>query len=75
MSALGAAPREALVSRARLLARAGLVWHGVEAAVALAAGIAAGWWWADPVAALAIAAVAVHEGREAWRGEDACCAH
>jgi divalent metal cation (Fe/Co/Zn/Cd) transporter len=34
-----------------------------------------GWWWADPAVALAIAAVAVHEGREAWRGEDcACCA-
>lgn len=32
-----------------------------------------GWGWADPVAALAIAAVAVKEGREAWRG-DACCA-
>ena len=32
-----------------------------------------GWWWADPVAAIAIAAVAVKEGREAWRGE-ACCA-
>lgn len=31
------------------------------------------WWWADPVAALVIAAVAVNEGREAWRG-DACCA-
>ena len=31
-----------------------------------------GWWWADPVAALVIAAVAVKEGREAWRG-DACC--
>ncbi|GAA2341736.1 hypothetical protein GCM10010170_025440 [Dactylosporangium salmoneum] len=28
-----------------------------------------GWWWADPVAALAIAAVAVREGVEAWRGE------
>ncbi|MEU4625077.1 cation transporter [Actinoplanes sp. NPDC023801] len=31
-----------------------------------------GWAWADPVAALIIAAVAVKEGREAWRG-DACC--
>jgi divalent metal cation (Fe/Co/Zn/Cd) transporter len=31
-----------------------------------------GWWWADPVAALVIAAVAVKEGREAWRG-DHCC--
>jgi len=32
----------------------------------------AGWWWADPAAALAIAAVAVHEGRESWRGEGCC---
>lgn len=31
-----------------------------------------GWWWADPIAALVIAAVAVREGREAWRG-DTCC--
>ncbi len=32
----------------------------------------AGWWWADPVAALVIAGVAAREGRQAWRG-DACC--
>ena len=32
----------------------------------------AGWWWADPMAALVIAAVAAREGRQAWRG-DACC--
>ncbi|QBI56237.1 cation transporter [Streptomonospora litoralis] len=32
-----------------------------------------GWAWADPLVALLIAAVAVKEGREAWRG-DACCA-
>lgn len=31
-----------------------------------------GWSWADPVAGLVIAAVAVKEGRDAWRG-DACC--
>lgn len=31
-----------------------------------------GWGWADPLAALVIAAVAVKEGVEAWRG-DACC--
>jgi divalent metal cation (Fe/Co/Zn/Cd) transporter len=31
-----------------------------------------GWSWADPIAALVIAAVAVKEGREAWRGH-ACC--
>jgi divalent metal cation (Fe/Co/Zn/Cd) transporter len=32
-----------------------------------------GWAWADPVAALVIAVVAVREGLEAWRG-DTCCA-
>ena len=32
-----------------------------------------GWYWADPIAGLVIAAVAVKEGREAWRGEG-CCA-
>jgi divalent metal cation (Fe/Co/Zn/Cd) transporter len=32
-----------------------------------------GWWWLDPIAALVIAAVAVHEGVETWRGEG-CCA-
>lgn len=32
-----------------------------------------GWSWADPLAGLVIAAVAVREGREAWRGEG-CCA-
>jgi len=32
-----------------------------------------GWGWADPVAGLVIAAVAVREGAEAWRGEG-CCA-
>jgi len=41
--------------------------------VGLAVNSLFGWWWADPLAALAIAAVAVKEGREAWRG-DACCA-
>ena len=32
-----------------------------------------GWWWADAGAALVIAAIAVREGINAWRG-DACCA-
>jgi divalent metal cation (Fe/Co/Zn/Cd) transporter len=31
-----------------------------------------GWWWADALAALVIAAVAVKEGREAWRGNHCC---
>jgi divalent metal cation (Fe/Co/Zn/Cd) transporter len=31
-----------------------------------------GWWWADAAAALVIAAIAVREGVNAWRG-DVCC--
>ena len=31
-----------------------------------------GWSWADPVAAIVIAVIAVREGINAWRG-DACC--
>lgn len=32
-----------------------------------------GWSWADPVAALVIAAIALKEGRDAWQGKG-CCA-
>lgn len=46
-------------------------------AVAVLAGLLGnallGWWWLDPIAALAIAALAIREGRESWRGES-CCA-
>jgi divalent metal cation (Fe/Co/Zn/Cd) transporter len=46
-------------------------------AAAVLAGLVAnglwGWWWLDPLAGLAVAAVAIREGREAWRGES-CCA-
>jgi divalent metal cation (Fe/Co/Zn/Cd) transporter len=38
----------------------------------LGANALAGWWWADPLAALIIAAVALKEGRESWRGEGCC---
>lgn len=31
-----------------------------------------GWSWADPLAALVIAAIAVREGIEAWRGAPCC---
>jgi divalent metal cation (Fe/Co/Zn/Cd) transporter len=47
--------------------------------VALLVGLGAnalfGLWWADPVTALAIAGVAVNEGRQAWAGNtcDDCC--
>jgi divalent metal cation (Fe/Co/Zn/Cd) transporter len=44
--------------------------------VGLGANALAGWWWADPLTALAIAVVAVKEGRESWQGKgcaDGCC--
>ena len=40
--------------------------------VGLVANAVADWWWADPVAALVIAAIALREGRESWRGEGCC---
>jgi divalent metal cation (Fe/Co/Zn/Cd) transporter len=39
----------------------------------LALNAAFGLWWADPAVALGIAALALNEGRETWRGEG-CCA-
>src|SRR5438445_12155292 len=32
-----------------------------------------GLWWLDPAAALAVAALAVKEGRESWKGEGCDC--
>lgn len=40
--------------------------------VGLLANTAFGWWWLDSLIALAVAAVAVREGRESWAGEDCC---
>jgi divalent metal cation (Fe/Co/Zn/Cd) transporter len=40
--------------------------------VGLVLNAVAGWWWADPAAALVIAAVALKEGRRSWRGEGCC---
>ncbi|MFJ6885532.1 cation transporter [Streptomyces californicus] len=39
----------------------------------LALNATLGWSWADPTAALVIAAIAVKEGRDAWQGKG-CCA-
>ncbi len=41
--------------------------------IGLLGNAAFGLWWLDPAVALAIAAVAVSEGRSAWQG-DGCCA-
>lgn len=44
--------------------------------VGLTANAALGWWWADPLAALFIAAAAGREGIATWRADslaDTCC--
>jgi divalent metal cation (Fe/Co/Zn/Cd) transporter len=41
--------------------------------VGLLANALFGWWWADPAAALVIAAVAAREGVESWRGDSCDC--
>jgi divalent metal cation (Fe/Co/Zn/Cd) transporter len=41
--------------------------------VGLLANALLGWWWADPAAALVIAAIAAKEGVESWRGESCDC--
>lgn len=35
--------------------------------------VIAGWWWADPAAALAIGALAGREAHSAWRGQRCSC--
>jgi divalent metal cation (Fe/Co/Zn/Cd) transporter len=45
-------------------------WLSAALLAGLGLNAAVGWWWADPLAALAIAGLAVHEGLEAIRGED-----
>lgn len=40
--------------------------------VGLALNSLFGWSWADPIAALVIAGLALKEGREAWRGDNCC---
>ena len=45
--------------------------------VGLGANALFGWWWADPLAGLGIAAVAAVEARRTWHAEslaDTCCA-
>ena len=45
-------------------------WTSAATLLGLALNTALGWWQADPVAALVIAALAVREGLEAWDNDD-----
>jgi divalent metal cation (Fe/Co/Zn/Cd) transporter len=48
-------------------------WLSLSTLVGVGLNGALGWWWADPAAALVVAALVVREGREAWAGERDCC--
>jgi divalent metal cation (Fe/Co/Zn/Cd) transporter len=45
----------------------------VIALVGVALNTLLGWWWADPIAALAMVPIILKEGVEGLRGETACC--
>lgn len=48
--------------------------QGAAVLLAFAANAVVEAWWADGTAALVLAAFALKEGRDAWRGEDCCAA-
>src|SRR5690606_34658617 len=47
-------------------------WLSIVTLAGIGLNAALGWWWADPLAALGVAALIVREGVEAWRGETCC---
>lgn len=47
-------------------------WLSIVTLAGIGLNAAVGWWWADPLAALGVAALVVREGAEAWRGESCC---
>lgn len=52
-------------------------WLSGVVLVGLLANAVAGWWWADPLAALVLAGAAANEAVRTWRAEsleDTCCA-
>ncbi|MCG3133856.1 MAG: hypothetical protein HMLKMBBP_01121 [Planctomycetes bacterium] len=48
-------------------------WLSVATLVGVGLNGLAGWWWADPVAALAVAGLVTREAVAAWKGESDCC--
>jgi divalent metal cation (Fe/Co/Zn/Cd) transporter len=69
---LGSRAQEAEADQTRLCA-----YMSAVVLVGLLANGALGWWWADPLAAIGIATLALVEGVRTWRAEsleDTCCA-
>jgi divalent metal cation (Fe/Co/Zn/Cd) transporter len=57
--------------RAEAMETLACAWLSLALLIGLAAHAALGWWWADPLAALAMVPWLVHEGREAFEDEEA----
>jgi divalent metal cation (Fe/Co/Zn/Cd) transporter len=69
---LGSRAQEAEADQTRLCA-----YMSAVVLVGLLANSLLGWWWADPLAAIGIAALALVEAVRTWRAEsleDTCCA-
>lgn len=49
------------------------MWLSAILLAGLGLNAAIGWWWADPVAALAMVPIIANEGREALRGDPCTC--
>ncbi len=51
------------------------VWLSAILLAGLCLNALLGWWWADPIAALGVASLALREGLENWRADklDSCC--
>lgn len=47
-------------------------WLSIIVLTGIGLNAAFGWWWADPLSALAMTYFVVREGREAWEGERCC---
>ena len=45
-------------------------WLSIIVLVGIGLNAIFGWWWADPLAAIAMSVFIVREGREAWEGEE-----
>jgi divalent metal cation (Fe/Co/Zn/Cd) transporter len=47
-------------------------WLSLTALTGVGLNGALGWWWADPVSAIALSLLIAKEGREAWQGRGCC---
>jgi cation diffusion facilitator family transporter len=65
-----AAALESRALRADAYETIACAWLSLTTLGGLVLNAALGWWWADPVAALAIVPLVVREGLEGWRGDD-----